>query len=363
MNRIFIIILIFLINFSFSQDSDGRCNLSYFRQSNLPEKLLNFNKDWFGSEAAGNVSDNILLYQRVSGGWPKNINYFKSVNDQLRQELIKYKDKPRATIDNGATHTQLQFLARVIHFDPKEKYIESFLTGLEYLLEAQYDNGGWGQYYPPREGYYKHITYNDDAMTGVLRLLSAVAGNEFDFVPEEKRVKAQEAVNKGIDCILKTQIVVDGKLTAWCAQHDENTLKPAPARKYELISISGKETAGILQFLMEIKDPSPDVIRSVASAVSWLEDVKLYGIKVIRKNDPSSATGRNKVAVNDENAPPIWARFYEIGTNKPFFSDRDGKMYDELADISYERRNEYGWLGYWPKEIIDCYHSYWKHQF
>src|SRR5690606_27709065 len=102
--------------------------------------------------------------------------------------------------------------------------------GIEYLFAAQYDNGGWPQYYPLRRGYYSHITYNDDAMVRVLEVVRAVARGEppFEWVEPLVREQAMQSESRGIDCILRTQIRVAGRLTAWCAQHDAETLAPAP---------------------------------------------------------------------------------------------------------------------------------------
>src|SRR5678815_15455 len=170
-----------------------------------------------------------------------------------------------------------------------------------------------------RSGYYKHITYNDDAMIGVMKLLRDVAAAKpvYKFVDEERRARAASAVEKGIECILKTQVVVNGKRTVWGAQHDEVTLAPAPARKFEPASLSGGESVGIVRFLMSIKDPSPAVIDAIESAIAWFEQSQLKGIKWVD-------TGTDRVVVQDPNAGPIWARFYEIGTNRPIFVGRDG---------------------------------------
>jgi len=35
------------------------------------------------------------------------------------------------------------------------------VSGVDYLLDAQHDDGGWPQFYPIRKGYSEHITYND----------------------------------------------------------------------------------------------------------------------------------------------------------------------------------------------------------
>src|SRR6185369_1764331 len=210
----------------------------------------------------------------------------------------------------------------------QERHRESFLKGLDYLLQAQYENGGWPQFYPDLEGYYKHITYNDDAMIGVMTLLRDVAAGKSDyaFVDDVRRTKAGRAVEKGIDCILNTQVIVNGRRTVWCAQHDEVTLAPAAARKYELVSLSGGESVEIVRFLMAIKNPSPEVVEAIESAVAWFKDSQ----------------------VKDPEGKPSWARFYEIGSNRPIFSGRDGRVKYNLSEIEEERRTGYAWYGDWP---------------
>src|SRR5947208_83742 len=96
-------------------------------------------------------------------------------------------------------------------------------------------------FHPPPAGSISWLRCLDDAMVGVPNLLrDAAAGKApYAFVDQDRRGRAGAAVRKGIDCILATQVIVDGKRTAWCAQHDEKTLAPAPARSYELVSLSG----------------------------------------------------------------------------------------------------------------------------
>jgi len=345
-----------------SQSRQGNQPEELTSQYFLFEELLLHQPEWFTGAEARQIADNILLYQRDSGGWPKNIDYRRSLSESEKRNLFKNPDLPLATIDNGATYTQLRFLAKIIRATNDQNYVLSFFKGFEYLLIAQYANGGWPQFYPLQKGYYAHITFNDDAMIGVLRLLRdvAVGKPDFEFVDQARRDRARKAVRKGIECILKTQIVVDGQLTAWCAQYDEKTLKPAQGRSYELISLSGSETVRIIQFLMEIDNPSPEIINAIQAAVSWLDKVKIEGIRVVRKPDPKSPTGFDKIVVADSTAPPVWARFYQIDNNQLFFSDRDGKVYYDLAEISSERRNEYGWLGYWPQELLTESYPQWQ---
>jgi PelA/Pel-15E family pectate lyase len=267
----------------------------------------------------------------------------QTADDDVRSQLpsggwAKSEVAGLATIDNGATYTQLERLARAHRATGHARFAATFRRGFEYLLRAQYPNGGWPQFFPLRGGYYDRITYNDDAMVGVLNLLRGVALRqpEYAFLTDDERARAQRAIDQAIDVILKTQIVQDGKLTAWCAQHDERTLAPAKARAYELPSLSGGESVGIVRFLMGIERPSPPVVAAVKGAVAWLENVKIEGLRVVeRKGD--------RIVVDDPAAPPLWARFYELKTNRPFFCGRDGVVKYKLSEIEHERRNNYAW--------------------
>jgi PelA/Pel-15E family pectate lyase len=318
--------------------------------------------DWYATSDALRIADNVLLYQRNSGGWPKNIDMAASLSDREREQLSKQKAATDSTIDNGATYTQLVFLAKVHEVQPRSSHREAFLKGFDYLLKAQYDNGGWPQFYPDLSGYYRHITFNDGAMIGVMKLLRDVANAKpaYSFIDDERRAKAEKAVQKGIECILKTQLIIDGHRTVWCAQHDEVTLKPAPARTYELVSFSGLESVDIVRFLMSIKNPNATVVDAIEGAVKWFQKSQLNAIRWVEKKDSSKPEGTDRVVVNDPNAPPLWARFYELNTNRPIFVGRDGVVKYEVAAIEYERRNGYAWYVEEPAKLLNKDYPEWR---
>lgn len=54
-------------------------------------------------------------------------------------------------------------------------------------------------------------------------------------------------------------------------------------------------------------------------------------------------------------AGPLWARFYEIGTNRPIFSDRDGQVRYALSEIGEERRTGYLWYTDEPATTLRRY--------
>lgn len=188
------------------------------------------------------VAENMLAYQRSVGGWPKAVgktvvNYDKVLTDKERTAVKADSLRNDATIDNKATSKELKYLVKAYKNNPDPRYLAAVHKGIDYLLEAQYENGGWSQYYPDHSSYRGEITYNDNAMINVLNIMQDIVEgkNDFDQLNAAYKAKALISVQKGISCILKTQVVVNGKLTVWCAQYDEKTLKPAKARAFELI--------------------------------------------------------------------------------------------------------------------------------
>jgi pectinesterase len=313
--------------------------------------------EWYGSAEAIGVAENVLLYQRNIGGWPKNTQMHKTLTESQKNDLRKLQTEGEgATTDNGATCTELAFLSKVYEKTEDERFKTAFLKGIDYLLEAQYENGGWPQFYPLKKGYYTHITYNDNSMVNIMLVLKAISekNGHFSIVPDEATVsRAKKAFQKGIDVILKTQYKQNGTLTVWCAQHDEITLQPAKARSYELPSLSGGESPGIVLLLMSLDKPSPEIINAIQSAVAWFDKVKINGIGIEDFTNNDGLKDRRIVA--DKDAPPLWARFYELEDNRPFFCDRDGIKKYSIAEIGYERRNGYSWYGTGPQKVIDQY--------
>ena len=320
------------------------------KQRRWGDSYLRQKPEWYATPEARRIADNLLQHQSPAGGWPKSVDFAATPTPQSLADAVS---GGRAnSLDNDATTMPMEFLARTARATGEDKYRQSFARGLDYLFAAQYPNGGWPQFYPLREGYYSHITYNDGAMIHALTLLRDVAIGKppYDFVDAERRAKAAAAVANGIDCILRTQIKQDGKLTAWCAQHDEKTLAPAWARNYEIPSLSGAESVGIVRFLMEIEQPTPEIIAAVQGAVAWLKSVTITGLRYERG---TKADGKRDGWVTpDPNAGPLWARFYELGSNRPIFTGRDKIVRYSLSEIERERRGGYAFYGDWAGSLL-----------
>lgn len=312
------------------------------------------------------VAENMLLFQRSYGGWPKHyeekaIDYKRVYTDVEKASIADEANRNDATIDNNATTKEIRYLLKQYQKDGTKKYLTAAEKGIAYLLKAQYKNGGWPQFYPDLSSYRHEITYNDNAMINALNVLSDVVKrtNEFAAVDASFVPKATKAIEKGIDCILKTQVKVKGKLTVWCAQYNEVTLKPAMARKFELVSLSGNESVGIVEFLMNVNQPNSKIIKAVLGAIDWFEKSKIVGYKYVDVDAPELPKGRDRVLVQDSSSV-IWARFYEIETNQPFFSGRDTIKKYKVSEIEHERRIGYAWYGTWPKDLLENKFPKWK---
>ena len=238
----------------------------------------------------------MLLYQSPHGAWPKNTDLTKPATPEALARI--HGSGEANTIDNGATTLPMQFLALMVHATNQPRYRAAFERGMDYLLAAQYPNGGFPQFFPLREGYYSRITFNDNATINALTVLrDAAAGRRRTRLSTSaRRASARAAVDRGVDIILRTQVKQDGRLTAWCAQHDEKTLAPAWGRAYEPPSLSGSESAGIVRFLMAIERPAPAVTAAIDAAIAWFRSVAIRGTRVEEFAGPDGRKDRRVVA-------------------------------------------------------------------
>ncbi|WP_157757668.1 pectate lyase [Pseudalgibacter alginicilyticus] len=306
-------------------------------------------------------AENILLWQRNNGGWPKEPHnnfsgYNRAQTEKEKVLALSTKNSTDTTIDNNHTVGEIKYLLKAYKLTNNINYLTGAIKGVDYLLVAQYDNGGWPQYYPDKSAYRHQITFNDNAMVNVMNLMWDISKgiNNTDVLDVKYKEKAINAFAKGIDIILQTQISIDGKKTGWCAQYDEVTLLPALARSYELPSISGSESVGIVRVLMLVENPSFEIIHSIHSAVDWFNKVKIKDLGIQKTFNPEDM----KVVSKPGNI--MWARFYDLKTQQPFFSGRDGVKKNTLAEIEIERRVGYAWYVKGPNKLIGTQYTKWK---
>jgi len=335
--------------------------------SDISSMPLHRPAEWYGSKEARRIAGIIVSFQTPSGGWSKNIDVSRHerrlgegfapnnssplVGPAGKDELKEMRWSYVGTIDNGATVGELRFLAKVISVVPEAEgagYRAAFSNGVSYLLAAQYPNGGWPQVWPLQGGYHDAITYNDDAMVNVLQLLRDIADgrSDFQFAPQVLRGQTSNSLQRGIDCVLASQIVVAGRRTVWCQQHDPLTLKPTAARHYEMPSLCSAESAGIVGFLIQLPEPDTNVVAAVRAAVAWLEKTQIKDVAF------GNLADQGRLLVPDPGGGPLWSRYYEIESNRPIFGERDKTIHDTVEDISVERRQGYAWYTDSPNQVI-----------
>ena len=336
---------------------------------------LNKDAAWYASLEARAIADTIVSFQTPSGGWSKNQD--RTTPPRLRGQRYANDaetmvadpgnfDVPKdrywtfvGTLDNGATTTEMRFLGRVQAQAPGKEgdaWRAGIAKAIQYLLMAQYPNGGWPQNYPLEGGFHDGITFNDNAVAEAAMILEDIAEGhpDFAFVPKALRQQAGAASVRAIRPILDAQVVVNGKKTVWPQQVDAITLKPISARNYEMRSLASAESAEVLMFLMRQPEQTPEIRAAIEAGIAWLKSSAVYGKAFTKVNEEE---GRK--LVDKPGAGALWSRNYDIQTGKPIFGDRDKTIHDDVNFISKGRRNGYSWWSNAPQKAIDAYDQ-WK---
>ncbi len=303
------------------------------------------------------VAENMLLLQTASGGWSKHyhdkkVDYARSYDDAERAALRAPDRRDDATIDNKATTSEIAYLAQAHARTGNPAYLDGARRGVDYLLRAQYPNGGWPQFYPDLSSYRHQITLNDDAMVHVITLLQQIADGDGDMaaLAPEFGPRAAAAAQRGIDNLLALQVRIDGQPTIWAAQYDETTLQPAKARAYELPSLAVAESVGVVRLLMRQPQPDARIVAAIESAAQWLDAHRLHDLALRHVDAPVEETGKD-VLVVDAPGASLWARFYDLERQQPMIVNRDGRIV-AFAELPNERRTGYGWYGTWPEKLL-----------
>ena len=301
------------------------------------------------------IADNILAYQNADGGWAKNLDMMARFDpDSVMQSLSpRYRS---STLDNGNIYTQIAYLSEAYRVTGDRRYRDAARRGVEYILSIQYPHGGW------RGWDVDAITFNDNVIPGVLWLwLDILEGQpRYAWVDRRLRERIRRSWDRGLDLLLRCQWVRDGVKTIWPQQCDHLTLAPVGARAFELPGLATNESTTVVLLLMRIEHPSPEVVDAVKSAVAWFERTKIAGKKIVTVAVPEGLPDapeikKDRRLVDDPDAAPIWARYYEPDRDDYFFATRAGVKVYSLEEVPAERRTGYAWYGEWGNWVLDAY--------
>ena len=303
---------------------------------------------------------NMTTWQISNGGFYKAMaDKYKSAYSGGQKSEWRAKDGgDLGTIDNNATIQEMRLLAvrykETTNNSYKAAFKTSFNKALNFILTMQRSTGGLPQVWPKRGNYSDHVTLNDNAMVRAMVTMMDIANKtspfDSDIIDDATRSKMKSALDKAIQYLLKAQIVNNGNLTVWCAQHDTANYAPRPARAYELESKSGSESAGVVWFLMNWPEQTEAIQKAVKGAIAWYKKTKVTGLYFNKKAGTFDKRDGNV----------LWYRFYEVNNDNYFFCDRDGASTktQDFTKISEERRTGYQWAGDYGSALLSTEAAY-----
>jgi PelA/Pel-15E family pectate lyase len=289
--------------------------------------------------------NNMISWQAPNGGWSKNTDFYSSKR-KLGQHFGR---EPRyiSTIDNGATILQI-FQLKLALKTYKEIHIANALhRAINFLINAQYPNGGLPQVYPLVGGYHDLVTYNDDALSLIFKVFDDLVHHPQEYkLSSELLTKVTLSFHQLINRFEQDQVKLADGTGAWGQQHHPLDFSLQAARAYEMPSLATMETAKMIDAMMDLKTSMPSIDTMISQGCKWLDKTKMSA-KIWRRY-PNKASEIVAGEIDDI----IWPRFISATTGAALFGDRDGKIYDSVDKISLERQLGYAWYHASPNKVL-----------
>ncbi len=293
---------------------------------------------------------NALIYgQYPSGGWHYLIDFDMSgIGEWYRTSASQYINGleehrhfwGNCTFDDDVTQGTTRFLLHLYMETLDPAYRKPLLKALDFILDAQYPNGGWPQRYPLRydyshdglPDYTSNYTLNDSAMKNTIDTLIEAyekLGNEIYL----------KAAIRGVNFIIMVQ-GPEGQ-AAWAEQYDMD-LKPAWGRTHEPPGIMPRVTIENIRILERIYLMTGDrrYLASIPGALKWFRDSTL---------------------LIEQDGRSFMARFYTPGDNSPIYKHWTGEYNEEGYETFYYNQDPTGNTGSWAgvTHVVDAYiHEY-----
>jgi len=265
--------------------------------------------DKYYFDATREVARALVWGQRQIGGWDHRVD----VAHLTAAAKVPVRKEGRCTFDDNITQGALKFLIDADSVIDEPWLTDGIELGLAFMQKSQFENGAWPQWYPLRGGYHDYYTFNDNAINDCIDLMLKA---HKAYGKEQYLACAQ----RGGDFIIASQLP---KPQAGWAQQYSGDMKPAWARSFEPPGVCSAATARNIRTLVQLYLYTKEdrYLVPIPAAIEWLDNSRI---------------GDN-----------LWARLYEVGTNRPIYGDRmDGnKIHYDYNKLSERERTSYGWRG------------------
>lgn len=263
--------------------------------------------------------------QRTHGGWDHRVDVAHLTPGATKVE----RKEGHCAFDDDITQSAISFLMQLDDTLDEPWLTESIELALDFMIEAQFPNGAWPQWYPLRGGYHDYYTYNDNAINDCI----AVMFEAYDRYHEPAYLAC---ARRGADFIIASQL--PAPQAGWAQQYSHD-MKPAWARAFEPPGVCSAATSRNIRTLVDayVRTGDEKYLGPIPAAIDWL----------MRSRLPADAISPDEVRQNADGGTGIWARLYEVGTNRPVYGDRENpqKMIYDVRDVSERELKSYGWQG------------------
>jgi PelA/Pel-15E family pectate lyase len=272
--------------------------------------------DTYFYDAAVEVAGGLIGAQHPAGGW----NYLHDFagetsvrrwydtigsNGWRLEEFHHYYGN--ATFDDAGTSEAAQFLLRLYVEKRDQEFAAPLERAIRFMLDSQYDNGGWPQRFPFVEDapalhghpdYTRLITFNDDVAGENIKFLLMV----WQAMGDER---ARAAISRAMEVFILTQQPLPQ--AGWGLQHELEELRPVGARSYEPDALVTHTTAGNISLMLDFFEwaGEPRFLARIPEALEWLASVRLPAAEV-------RIPGRE------------FPTFIEVGSNRALINHRRG---------------------------------------
>ncbi len=279
--------------------------------------------DEYYYESAACVARCIMQGQLPCGGWnymfdlePEDSvkHWYDTVGRQAwrLEEFQHYYGN--ATFDDEVTKHCSEFLLRIYLEKHDEAYLPSLQKAIDFVLQSQYDNGGWPQRYPlmydhPFKGkadYSSFVTLNDNVMEENIDFLMQC----YTSLGTEK---LKEPITKAMNRLRDLQ--QPEPYAGWADQYTPDDLKPAHARSYEPRAVNTATTAGMVYKMIDFYKLTGDkkYLEGIPKAIAFIESMKL-------PDELASRVRRTPLQEGEILVP----RFIDPDNGKPLYIHRKG---------------------------------------